>query len=222
MFPNKEDSFPSNVAAQKPVLFVGVTRPSKNLTLLPIVPMKIVIMEVYGLLDQGSEATLIDQRPADELGLEGNISQTQFHTFHNRDPVINFKEVSVIVTSLDQSSSFNLENCYTVPQLILAKRNFNWNDLQRQWSHLPDIELQDTAADRVVILIGMDNPAAHRVFASRYDRSKTKAPCAIQTPFGWCVTGPLHSVRSNYLRWNHLAIRNKPDLDVLFESDDCH
>ena len=181
-----------------------------------------IIMEVYGLLDQGSEATLIDQRPADELGLEGNISQTQFHTFHNRDPVINFKEVSVIVTSLDQSSSFNLENCYTVPQLILAKRNFNWKDLQRQWPHLPDIELQDTAADRVVILIGMDNPAAHRVFASRYDRSKTKAPCAIQTPFGWCVTGPLHSVRSNYLRWNHLAIRNKPDLDVLFESDDCH
>jgi len=127
VFPNKEDSFPSNVAAQKPVLFVGVTRPSKNLTLLPIVPMKIVgnggiIMEVYGLLDQGSEATLIDQRPADELGLEGNISQTQFHTFHNRDPVINFKEVSVIVTSLDQSSSFNLENCYAVPQLDISKK----------------------------------------------------------------------------------------------------
>ena len=44
--------------------------------------MKIVgkdgnIMEVYGLLDQGSEVTLIEQRAADELGLEGEISKTQ-------------------------------------------------------------------------------------------------------------------------------------------------
>ena len=31
------------------------------------------IMEAYGLLDQGSDVTLIDQRAADELGLEGEI-----------------------------------------------------------------------------------------------------------------------------------------------------
>ena len=55
-------------------------------------------MEVYVLLNQGSEVTLIDQRAADELGLEGEISNTQFHTFHNRDPVINVKEVSLNVS----------------------------------------------------------------------------------------------------------------------------
>ena len=43
------------------------------------------------------------------------------------------------------------------------------------------------------------------------------APCAIQTPFGWWVVGPLHSARSNYLRCNHLSIGNTPELDVLFE-----
>ena len=91
------------------------------------------IIEAYGLLDQGSEVTLIDQRAADELGLECEISKTQFHTFHNRDPVINAKEVSVTVSSLDKASSFKLENCYAVPKLNLAKRDFNWKDLQQRW-----------------------------------------------------------------------------------------
>ena len=115
VFPKKEDSLANAVAAitqkddqvalsQEPVSFVGVTCPKENITLLPIVPMEIVgmdgnIMEAYDLLDQGSEVTLIDQRAADELGLECEISKTQFHTFHNRDPVINVKEVSVTVSS---------------------------------------------------------------------------------------------------------------------------
>ena len=61
-------------------------------------------MEAYGLLDQANDVTLIDQRAADELGLEGEISNTQFHTFHNRYPVINVTEVSVTVSSLDKAS----------------------------------------------------------------------------------------------------------------------
>ena len=91
--------------SQEPVSLMGVTCPKLTVvTLLPIVSMEIVgkdgnIMEAYGLLDQGSEVTLIDQRAADELGLECEISKTQFHTFHNRDPVINVKEVSVTVSS---------------------------------------------------------------------------------------------------------------------------
>ena len=105
-------------------------------------------MEVYSLLNQGSEVTLIDQRAVDELGLEVEISKTQFHTFHNRDPVINVKEVSVTVSSLDKASSFKLENCYAVPKLNLAKRDFNWKDLQQRWPHLSDIELQNTTAKK--------------------------------------------------------------------------
>ena len=149
--------------------------------------------------------------------MEGEIFKTQFHTFHNRDPVINLKELSVTLSSLDKTSSFKLENCYAVPKLNLAKRDFNWKDLKRRWPHLSDYELQNTTAIKVVNLFGMDNPAAHRVFASRYDRLKTNARCANQTPFGWCLFGPLHWARSNYLRFNHLSIRNTPDLDVLFE-----
>ena len=164
MFPKKEDSQANTVAAitqkddqvslsQELVSFVGVTCSKENLTLLPIVRMEIVgkdgnIMEVYGLLDQGSEVTRIDQRAADELGLEGEISKTQFHTFHNRDPVINVKEVSVNVSSLDKASSFKLENCYAVPKLNLAKRDFNWRDLQQRWPHLSDIELQNTTVKK--------------------------------------------------------------------------
>ena len=59
--------------------FVGTTRLCNNVTLLPIVPMKIagkngVTIEIFGLLDQGSEVTLIDNKVAETLNLKGKMS----------------------------------------------------------------------------------------------------------------------------------------------------
>ena len=57
-------------------IFVGVTSPDNNVTLLPMVLMRVsgtngTVVGTYGLLDQGSEVTFIDSKLAEKLGLEG-------------------------------------------------------------------------------------------------------------------------------------------------------
>ena len=74
-------------------------------------------LETFGLLDKGSEVTMIDSEAAKKLGLEGKTSVMRFNTFHSHDPVINIKEVSLTVTALDGSATFGLTDCYTVPKL---------------------------------------------------------------------------------------------------------
>ena len=90
------------------------------------------VIETYGLLDQGSEVTLIDTKLVEKLGLEGKTSLTKFNTFHKDDPTIKVKEVSFNVASLDGDASFNLENCFAVPRLNMNKREVDLKDLQQR------------------------------------------------------------------------------------------
>ena len=102
-----------------------------------MVPLRVsgtngTVIETYGLLDQGSEVTLIDTKLVEKLGLEGKTSLTKFNTFHKDDPTIKVKEVSFNVASLDGDASFNLENCFAVPRLNMNKREVDLKDLQQR------------------------------------------------------------------------------------------
>ena len=84
------------VQSEDEASFIGTTRPNNSVTLLPVVPMKVhgangKTIEVYGLLDQGSEVTLIDAQDVEKLQLEGKTRTSQFRTFHEDDPVLQVK-----------------------------------------------------------------------------------------------------------------------------------
>ena len=186
----------------EPTSFVGVTRPENNVTLLPIVPMIVSSsngkrLETFGLLDKGSEVTMIDSEAAKKLGLEGKTSAMRFNTFHSHDPVINIKEVSFTVTALDGSATFALTDCYAVPKLELRRRNVDLKDLQQRLPHLTRFELTETRADRVSILIGSDNPLVHDVYEKRRNPLDKKAPEANLTPIVWCLVGPIRRLSSD-------------------------
>ena len=140
--------------------FKGTTRQNNSVTLLPVVPMKVhgangKTIEVYGLLDQESEVTLIDAQDAEKLQLKGKTRTSQFRTFHDDDSVLQVKEVAFTLKSLDES------------KLNLKKKNFDWSEVRQRWPHLENVKTPNTCADRVTVLIGMDNPAVDDIFEKR-------------------------------------------------------
>lgn len=59
----------------------------------------------------------------------------------------------------------------------------------KRWSHLRDLEFQSYIENHVLLLIGSDVPEAFWVMDER--RGYRKEPCAIKSPLGWAVMGPV-------------------------------
>ena len=58
--------------------------------------------------------------------------------------------------------------------------------------------LKPNSVEDVSVIIGLDYPALHSVLDHRTDRLNHRAPRAICTMFGWCVTGPVSSPSSTF------------------------
>ena len=76
-------------------------------TLLPIVQLRVEANGRswigYGLLDPGSQVSMITNALADELGLKGEKIATRIGTYHGRDPLANAAKVSFKISSIDKS-----------------------------------------------------------------------------------------------------------------------
>jgi hypothetical protein len=79
-------------------------------TSLPIVP---VLIEAnsrtwsgYGLLDPGSQISMITNTLANELRLEGKRTKLKIGTYHGCDPTTDITKVSFKIYSRDKRSSF--------------------------------------------------------------------------------------------------------------------
>lgn len=95
---------PEDGCSSESIATVGTTGSDKIMTLVPIVPVRVtskgsVCVEVYGLLDQGSEVTLIDKNDANRLGLEGEVSRKRFSNFHKQDPAVEVRRVDFGISS---------------------------------------------------------------------------------------------------------------------------
>ena len=101
--------------------------------------------------------------------------------------------VSFVIESLDSSIEFQVEKAYTVPDIKLSRRNIDWPNIKKRWTHLEDLELPTTNSSLVEILIGMDVDTAHVQLDSRTPVEENQGPRAVLTPFGWIVTGKVPS-----------------------------
>ena len=146
----------------------------------------------FALLDPGSEATILTDRLAAKLGLQGRTLKVKFGTFC-RSEEIKATLVSFVIESLDSSIEFQVEKAYTVPDIKLSRRNIDWPNIKKRWTHLEDLELPTTNSSLVENLIGRDVDTAHVQLDSRTPVEENQGPRAVLTPFGWIVTGKVPS-----------------------------
>ncbi|XP_045029733.1 uncharacterized protein LOC123472386 [Daphnia magna] len=164
--------------------------------LLAVVPITIwngkKHLNTFGLLDPGSEASLILDHAADKIGLTGQAQTIRLRTFHGQDPDIPTRTVNFDISPRDDQSRFKTMNALTVPQLNFAKKKCHWPSVKKEWNHLADLDLPTFDSALVTVIIGRDIRGAHRILEERCHSGDT-GPDAILTPFGWCVAGSVPS-----------------------------
>ena len=142
----------------------------------------------YALLDNGSDATLVDAAIAGKLGLPGHSTVLNMRSVNNARSV-NTKRVGFLVESLDSCGSVDIQNAYAIENLSVGVGCFSRQmDIDR-WGHLRELRFERLPDTRIGLLIGCDVPEVHWSIEERV--GSRKQPFAKRTVLGWILLGPL-------------------------------
>ncbi|XP_045032722.1 uncharacterized protein LOC116934425 [Daphnia magna] len=196
VFPEKSTprQFPSSAGGQEcfqgPQTLAIAPRLTSDV-LLAVVPVRLRAgcrtLDVFALLDTGSQATLLREDAANALGLTGRPRKIRFGTFHGNDPVVETRLVGFSVSSLEGDQNYKVSDAFVVPRLNVGQRKIK--DVLASFDYLRDLNFPARDAGEVQILIGMDVQDAHLNIEVRRPPSGVRGPNAVLTPFGWCVVG---------------------------------
>jgi hypothetical protein len=129
-------------------------------TLLLTVPIIVeangIQKDSVGLLDPGSQASLIIDKLAKHLKLEGPMESSPLSTFHGDDPKNKVRKVAFNILTSDTSKSLNVKAGYTVPRLEIQSTKVDWTTFKHQWDHLTNIEPINANLAQVEVLLGRD------------------------------------------------------------------
>lgn len=118
-------------------------------------------------------------------------------------------EVRLDIESVSSSEKFQLEGVLTTDSLPVTPRHVATNKDVQEWPHLQDIVLPETGDEQVTILIGSDRPDIIDNYLDRRDGKKGQ-PCAVKTPLGWTVYGPMGEPRCEQVSIN--SVRSEFDI----------
>ena len=127
--------------------------------LLRIVPLVIQTpkgndMRTYALLDFRSQASLILERFAEELGLDGPTDELILGTINSKKEFKPSRKVlfAVKVTSSgNERSLYSVSEAWTIPQLNLKRISCS---VMQTWPHVADLEIPEVDSKDVMILLG--------------------------------------------------------------------
>lgn len=200
-----EDSESANEEEQ-PALPVNIHNSIAS-TLFKIVPVKLIgrsgkTVTTFALLDDGSALTLIEEKVAVELGLDGPISPLCLQWTNEQQRVESKSrkvDLSISGTS-DKDMVFNLMGVHTVHNLALPSQSINMNELCRSFPYLESVPVVSYVNAKPSILIGLDHPKLG--LASKVKCGGEFDPVALKSKLGWIVFGSSSSSQKSKLVLN--------------------
>ena len=176
--------------------FIATSCTNDTAICLPLVPVLVNNEKVVlALLDSASTSTLISDRLARELDLQGPEVpfrvQTLGHDVNMKTNRVSFK----LTSTHDDAVTYDISGAYvvsdipsTVPHGVTLSR----------YPHLLDLPLPELCAGaRPDILIGQDHPGLLVPLEVRCDVSQDRSPYATKTLMGWVLQGPTVSDSGN-------------------------
>ncbi|XP_074659583.1 uncharacterized protein LOC141912256 [Tubulanus polymorphus] len=144
-------------------------------------------ISTYGLLDSGSDVTLIREDLAIDLGLSGKKQVLTINTLHSSDAQLS-RRVSFTVRSNDPLSEIiHVSQAWTTSGNISCPLQ-KYNEFSpHKLKHLEGLRFPDTFPRQVKVLLGANVPRAHIQLEVREGTSNQ--PLAIRTRLGWCLFG---------------------------------
>ena len=127
---------------------------------LQIMPLKVIANDgrhttTYGLIDSGSDVTMIDPSLVDQLGIQGELGQLLLSTASQRDKQENGVKVDLKIAPVDDQHSHQItvRNAWAVRDLTIALKHVTARRKMEQWSHLRQVPFPEVERKKVSILI---------------------------------------------------------------------
>lgn len=164
--------------------------------LIALVPILIRVkgrtFPTLGLLDLGSEATLILEDLLLKTGLSGTSDSLYFGSCLEYK-IVHTQLVKYVILSVYRKYEFRVEEAIVVQSIKGSERRIDWPKMKSLWEHLADLDLPEINSNLVGVLIGMDVDEAHLRLATKTSQESSGTPKGILTPFGWEVVGRIPS-----------------------------
>uniref|UniRef100_A0A182X1M1 Uncharacterized protein n=1 Tax=Anopheles quadriannulatus TaxID=34691 RepID=A0A182X1M1_ANOQN len=138
----------------------------------------------FAFLDAGSSVTLIEEKIANELQLEGPtdpLTMTWTQNLSIRED--ESKRVSCFVRGEKEKREHLLEKMRTVKTLQLPSQSIDCGDLAERYPHLRGIEVGEYKRAKPTVLIGLNH--SHLLIPLGRKMGRSDEPMAIKTKLGW-------------------------------------
>ena len=161
---------------------------------LQIIPLKIIgndgsLTTTYGLIDSGSDVTMIDPSLVYQLGIQGEQGQLLLSTVSQRGKQENGVKVDFKIAPVDDQHSHQItvQNAWAVRDLTIPLKHVTARKRMEQWSHLRQVPFPEVERKKVSILIGTNIQEAFIPLEVR--KGRPNEPFAIRSCLGWSILG---------------------------------
>jgi hypothetical protein len=143
----------------------------------------------YGLLDDGADKTMCNERLLKILNLKGRNIDFEVTTMTSPGSSMHGKDVDLAVSSVNGESKVSISNVWTVKNLPISTRCAAPKCHLNKYDYLSDLQIPEIENDDVMLLIGTDAPFAHIPLTMR--TGNNSQPYAVCSCVGWTVRGPM-------------------------------
>ena len=151
-------------------------------------------VNVYALLDDGSNTTFVTSSILKQLGVQGPRMSLTLNTMHGRTGSPVQKIEGLVAQSLDEAVSVDLPKAYSRESIPSRRNQIPSPEIAGKWPHLQGIKckIPPIKTDvEVGVLIGCNCPKALK--PREVVLGKEEDPYAIRTLLGWGIIGPTNA-----------------------------
>lgn len=167
-------------------------RTTKSTLLFRVMPITLHAngreLQTYALIDEGSSVSLIDDRIADDLGLDGPLTDLSMKWFGKQTTVLRSRKLTIGISGQARFGRQYAMNVRTIRNLSLPSQTVEPDRLYESNPHLRDVPLEAFANAVPRVLIGLDNH--HLSIPLEVKTSEDDdGLVAVRSKLGWTVYG---------------------------------
>ena len=145
--------------------------------------------KVAGLLDDGSNVSLISEELRLKLGLTGETKPVTIGSLGGKTVEHESCHVNVMIEHVNQQIKLKA-HLKSLPNPVGNLVMTDWNQLKKHWPHMASIPFnQLPESPKVHLLLGNDLNYVHRAVKEVHPPRGRPGPSARLTPMGWTATG---------------------------------
>ncbi|XP_068712758.1 uncharacterized protein [Montipora foliosa] len=170
--------------------------------LLQVIPVKVISnsgrqITTYGLIDSGSDITMVDPSLVKLLNIEGTLSKLSLTTVNSADVEERGMKVNFKIASLDSQDDhvIAVNPAWAVKDLTIPLKHTRLSKSLEQWPHLREVRFPEVERRKISILLGTN---IQEVFVPLDVRKGNQnEPLAIKSCLGWSILGGFSNLQSH-------------------------